>query len=48
MRIAIVGGGVTGLATAHRIERLSKNASITLFEASDRLGGNIQLAVRCL
>jgi oxygen-dependent protoporphyrinogen oxidase len=41
-KIAIVGGGVSGLAAAYRIERLSKDARVTLFEASDRLGGNIR------
>lgn len=42
MRIAIVGGGITGLATAWRIERLSKDADVTVLESSDRIGGNIR------
>jgi oxygen-dependent protoporphyrinogen oxidase len=42
MRVAIVGGGITGLATAWRIERLSKDADVTVLEASDRIGGNIR------
>lgn len=42
MKIAIVGGGVSGLAAAYRIEQLAKDARITVFEVSDRLGGNIR------
>lgn len=38
-RIAIVGGGITGLAAAHRLRELAPAAELTLFEASDRLGG---------
>jgi oxygen-dependent protoporphyrinogen oxidase len=49
-RVVIVGGGITGLATAHAIERARGQASgqgsapmsIRLVEASPRLGGNIQ------
>ena len=37
-----MGGGITGLATAWRIERLSKDADITVLESSDRIGGNIR------
>ncbi|WCO66183.1 FAD-dependent oxidoreductase [Iamia majanohamensis] len=37
MRIAIVGGGVTGLVAAHH---LSRSHRIRLFEADDRLGGH--------
>ena len=37
-RFAVIGGGVTGLAAAHRLIELGP-ADITLFEASDRLGG---------
>jgi oxygen-dependent protoporphyrinogen oxidase len=38
-RIAIVGGGVTGLAAAHRLHRLLPSAELRLFEAGARLGG---------
>jgi oxygen-dependent protoporphyrinogen oxidase len=41
-RIAVIGGGISGLAAAHRIGELDPTASITLFEASDRLGGALQ------
>ena len=37
MKIAIVGGGISGLATAHL---LCKEHEITLFEANDYLGGH--------
>ena len=37
MRIAIVGSGISGLATAHA---LKDKASITLFEAADYFGGH--------
>ena len=37
MRIAIVGGGVTGLVAAHHLHR---SHEIRLFEADDRLGGH--------
>ena len=37
-RIAVIGGGLTGLATAWR---LSDAGEVVLYEASDRLGGQI-------
>lgn len=41
-RIVIVGGGISGLATAHRLVELGINpAEFTLLEASARLGGTI-------
>ncbi|MDB5347522.1 MAG: hemY [Schlesneria sp.] len=44
-RIAIIGGGLSGLAAAHRLIELSAKQSsrveITLFEAGPRLGGII-------
>src|SRR5262249_31431770 len=44
-RVAIVGGGITGLAAAHRLVELSASADVSLdlilLEASDRLGGTI-------
>jgi predicted NAD/FAD-binding protein/DUF1365 family protein len=36
-RVAVVGSGVSGLVAAHL---LSKHASVTLYEADDRLGGH--------
>ena len=42
-RIAVVGGGITGLAAAHRLIELARAAQrpidLVLYEASDRLGG---------
>ncbi len=44
-RIIVVGGGITGLAAAHRAVELSRERGlpidVQLFEAGDRLGGNI-------
>ena len=40
-KIAIIGGGITGLAAAHRCMTRSPAAEMTLFEGSDRLGGII-------
>lgn len=37
--IAVLGGGITGLASAYFLSRSLPNAKITLFEASSRLGG---------
>src|SRR4051812_17931316 len=41
LRIAVVGGGITGLAAAHRLIDLqtARPIEVTLFEASPRLGG---------
>jgi oxygen-dependent protoporphyrinogen oxidase len=38
-RVAVIGGGITGLAAAHRLLELDSAAQVTLFEASGRLGG---------
>ncbi|MDB5339048.1 MAG: hemY [Planctomycetaceae bacterium] len=41
LRIAIVGGGITGLAAAHRLLELQPTSpsSVSLYEAGPRLGG---------
>lgn len=48
-RIIVVGGGITGLAAAHRVVELSRERNspveVLLVEAAPRLGGNI-LTVR--
>ncbi|MCM3901893.1 MAG: protoporphyrinogen oxidase [Pyrinomonadaceae bacterium] len=45
-RIIIIGGGITGLAAAHRLLELGKENArvfeVTLLEASSRLGGTIR------
>ena len=39
LRIAVVGGGITGLAAAHRVYEIAPMASVRLFEATGRIGG---------
>ena len=41
MRIAIIGGGIAGLAGAYELEKARPAASYTLFEALPRLGGSL-------
>jgi len=41
-RIVVIGGGISGLAVAHRLVELSPTTQITLLEASSRLGGTIR------
>ncbi|HVU90577.1 MAG TPA: protoporphyrinogen oxidase [Pirellulales bacterium] len=38
-RVAVVGGGITGLAAAHRLIELDPACQVRLFEAGNRLGG---------
>ncbi|KAK9455634.1 hypothetical protein V1511DRAFT_521317 [Dipodascopsis uninucleata] len=40
--VAILGGGITGLSTAYYLSRMLPTAKITLYEASNRVGGYIQ------
>jgi len=40
--IAIIGGGISGLAAAYRLQQRDPSLRISVFEASDRLGGNIR------
>lgn len=46
MRVAVVGGGITGLAAARQVlieaERLGSHGEVLLLEASDRLGGKVR------
>jgi protoporphyrinogen/coproporphyrinogen III oxidase len=46
LSVAIIGGGITGLAAAHRAAELARERGIdlalTLIEARDRLGGTIR------
>jgi oxygen-dependent protoporphyrinogen oxidase len=45
-RIVVVGGGIAGLAAAHRLVELARDAShpldLVVLEAADRLGGTIR------
>lgn len=43
-RVVVVGGGISGLATAHAL--LEHDVSVRLYEASDRLGGNVRTLLR--
>ena len=45
-RIVIIGGGISGLAAAHRVLELNPAAQVTILEASNRLGGTIQTEFR--
>jgi protoporphyrinogen/coproporphyrinogen III oxidase len=40
-RVVIVGGGIAGLAAAHRLARETRGAAVTLIESETRLGGKI-------
>lgn len=40
-RIVVVGGGITGLAAAHRVHEINPSIKVTLLEATERLGGTI-------
>src|SRR5215216_6049143 len=45
-RIIIIGGGISGLAAAHRVLELNPAAKVTILEASGRLGGTIHTQFR--
>lgn len=40
-RVAVVGGGISGLAAAHALHKARPDVAVAVFEARDRLGGNI-------
>lgn len=40
-RIAVIGGGLSGLTSAFYLKRFSPDADVTLYESSSRLGGVI-------
>ncbi|QDU89804.1 Protoporphyrinogen oxidase [Pirellulimonas nuda] len=41
-RVAVIGGGVSGLAAAHRLRRLAPGLDVRLLESGPRLGGVIR------
>jgi oxygen-dependent protoporphyrinogen oxidase len=43
LNVAVVGAGITGLAAAYRLKQ--QGCQVTLFEASDSVGGNIRGSV---
>ena len=40
MKVAVIGGGISGLTTAFLLKK--KGVDVTLFEASENVGGNVQ------
>jgi oxygen-dependent protoporphyrinogen oxidase len=44
LRVAVIGGGVAGLAAAHRISQDLPDAEVVVLEASGRLGGSLHTA----
>lgn len=38
-RVAVIGGGITGLAAAYRLRELDPTVELSLFESAPRLGG---------
>lgn len=42
MNVAVVGGGIAGLAAARRLEALMPDAEVVLVETDTRLGGKLQ------
>lgn len=45
-RIAVVGGGISGLTAAYRLTKLCPDWIVTLLDASDRLGGMLRTTHR--
>ena len=45
-RIAVIGGGISGLAAAHRVTELLPQAELVLIEAANRLGGVLETVRR--
>lgn len=41
-RVAVIGGGISGLAAAHRLHELAPHLAITLFEQAPRTGGVLE------
>jgi oxygen-dependent protoporphyrinogen oxidase len=41
-RVAVIGGGIAGLAAAHRLVTLDPAVDVEVHEASERVGGNIK------
>ncbi len=46
MKIAVIGGGISGLAAAHRLTELLPQVGLTLYETADRLGGVLETVRR--
>src|SRR2546426_732685 len=44
-RVAVVGGGVSGLTTAHRLLDGDPSTEVVVFEADERVGGKLRTVV---
>ncbi|HET9499829.1 MAG TPA: protoporphyrinogen oxidase [Marmoricola sp.] len=42
--VAVVGGGIAGLAAAHRLAEVLPDAAVTVLEGSPRIGGKLHVA----
>ena len=40
--VAVIGGGITGLAAAYELRRSSPAPEVTVFDADERLGGKLR------
>jgi len=45
-RVAVIGGGISGLAAAHRLHELAPECELSLLEAGSRLGGALDTTER--
>jgi oxygen-dependent protoporphyrinogen oxidase len=45
-RLAVIGGGISGLAAAHRLLELDPSVEVLVFEAGPRLGGVLETTCR--
>ncbi len=46
MKAVVLGGGIAGLAAAHKLESLLPGAEVTLVEQSERVGGSVAHGTR--
>lgn len=48
LRVAVVGGGISGLVTAYSLrQRLGDGVDVTVLESSDRIGGKVRTRELC-
>jgi oxygen-dependent protoporphyrinogen oxidase len=45
-RVAVVGGGIAGLVAAHHLHLHAPEVAVSLYDATDRVGGIVQTVVR--
>jgi oxygen-dependent protoporphyrinogen oxidase len=46
LKVAVVGGGISGLAATHRLHELAPDVRVSLLEAGERVGGVLQTTQR--